>query len=254
MREEALLGEVAALRTDVSNALSTLQQSAGSATPELAPVLSSINSSLEALRKQVCTCFFSCKVSFEDHLLTLTHGMWAAWQVEAPSPSNEASDEQTKSLSGALQPIQAALAELQRSQASLQQVMEGSSGTSPNAVVSTGEYLLLPPGFPRHILRCAGDYMLYGEPIMSTLFHLCSEVSRGCAELLESAARRAAKEVLKDFSAQTPDSAELRNAISATLDAVRQLEAATVERINFLVASIGTSPRGPLPQGGFGKL
>jgi len=59
-KEEALVGEVAALRSDVSKALSSLQQSEGLASPELAPVLSSINSSLEALRNQVCAHLYSC--------------------------------------------------------------------------------------------------------------------------------------------------------------------------------------------------
>lgn len=54
-REEALVNEIAALRSDVSAALKDVRESDGRATPELAPLLSSINSSLEALRSQVQT-------------------------------------------------------------------------------------------------------------------------------------------------------------------------------------------------------
>ena len=61
---------------------------------------------------------------------------------------------------------------------------------------------------------------------------------------MEEAARRAAKEVLREFSAQTPDVAELRETISATLEAVRKLEAATMERISTLAASMQTLPTG----------
>ncbi len=62
-REEALVNEVAALRSDVSAALKDLSESDGMARPELAPLLSSISTSLEALRSQVRTigtCYFLC--------------------------------------------------------------------------------------------------------------------------------------------------------------------------------------------------
>ena len=60
----------------------------------------------------------------------------------------------------------------------------------------------------------------------------------GHAESVEEAARRAAKEVLREFSAQNPDVVELRETIGATLAAVRQLETATMERISSLAASM----------------
>ncbi len=52
-REEALVTEVAALRNDVSTALNSIRGSTGEVNPEVAPLLSSINDSLEALRSQV---------------------------------------------------------------------------------------------------------------------------------------------------------------------------------------------------------
>lgn len=52
-REEALVTEVAALRNDMSTALKGLREADGVANPEFAPLLSSINDSLEALRSQV---------------------------------------------------------------------------------------------------------------------------------------------------------------------------------------------------------
>ncbi|KAK9904083.1 hypothetical protein WJX75_004054 [Coccomyxa subellipsoidea] len=171
-REEALVTEVAALRNDMSTALKGLREADGVANPEFAPLLSSINDSLEALRSQ----------------------------VGAPLPREKSSDEQGRSLSGALQPIQAALAELQSSQASLQRALQSTSEASSGTSLST--------------------------------------------ESVEEAARRAAKEVLREFSAQTPDVVELRETIGATLAAVRQLETATMERITSLAASMQSLPTG----------
>lgn len=73
-----------------------------------------------------------------------------------------------------------------------------------------------------------------------------SEVCFGYAEVVEQAARKAAKEVLREFSAQSPETSELRETISATLTAVRQLEAATMERISSLASSISALPAGPV--------
>jgi hypothetical protein len=67
---------------------------------------------------------------------------------------------------------------------------------------------------------------------------------RAWPESMEQAAQRAAKDVLKEFSAQQPDAAELRQAVTTTLDAVRQLEAATMERISSLASSIGAAAPG----------
>ncbi len=76
-----------------------------------------------------------------------------------------------------------------------------------------------------------------------------SEACSGYAEVVEQAARKAAKEVLSEFSAQSPDNSELRETIAATLTAVRQLEAATIERISTLASSISAIPAGTTPTG-----
>ncbi|CAL8470912.1 g10454 [Coccomyxa elongata] len=174
-REEALVNEIAALRSDVSAALKDVRESDGRASPELAPLLSSINSSLEALRSQ----------------------------VEGPLSGSERFAEQSRLPSDILQPIQLALDDLKTSQASLQQALEGTGETSSTAAMST--------------------------------------------DFVEQAARKAAKEVLREFSAQSPDTFELRETISATLTAVRQLEVATMERISSLASSISALPAGTLP-------
>jgi hypothetical protein len=74
--------------------------------------------------------------------------------------------------------------------------------------------------------------------------HAENNANCGRAESVEEAARRAAKEVLREFSAQTPDVVELRETIGATLAAVRQLETATMERITSLAASMQSLPTG----------
>lgn len=167
-------------------------------------------------------------------------------QVEGPLSGNERFAEQSRLPSDILQPIQLALDELKTSQASLQQALEGTGETSSTAAMSTGDHssCVCELEIAWHIFKIL---FVHWFKLLET-----QHFTKACsvhADFVEQAARKAAKEVLREFSAQSPDTFELRETISATLTAVRQLEVATMERISSLASSISALPAGTLPTG-----